>query len=118
MAVVEKAGIRDLLLPTCVVAVVGMMIFPLPSTVLDALLMCNISFALALLISSVYLSQPERFTSLPTILLLSTLFRLGLNISTTRQLLSGGSIPDVILTFGSLVVKGNLVVGVVVFKVD
>lgn len=112
-----QAQWKDLMLPTAVVAVVGMMIFPLPGAVLDVLLMCNISFALALLISAVYLAEPERFTSLPTILLLTTLFRLGLNIATTRQILGTGEAPDVIVTFGNFVVRGNLVVGAVVFVI-
>ena len=110
-----RTGYKDLLLPIAVVAVVGMMIFPLPSVVLDVLLMCNIAFALALLISAVYLSEPERFTALPSILLFATLFRLGLNISTTRQLLSTAEAPDVVATFGNFVVNGNLIVGAVIF---
>ena len=110
-------GVKDLFLPFAVVSVVGMMIFPLPSFALDVLLMCNIAFALALLISTLYLEAPERFTALPTILLLATIFRLGLNISTTRELLSTGEAPDVVAAFGSYVVRGNLVVGVVVFAI-
>ncbi len=112
-----RAEAKDLLLPAGIVAVVGIMIFPMPSIVLDSLLMCNISFALLLLISAVYLSEPQKFTSLPTILLLSTLFRLGLNIATTRQILSGDSVPSIILTFGSFVVGGNVVVGLVIFVI-
>ena len=112
-----RAGFKDLILPTAVVAVVGMMVFPLPKVVLDALLMFNIAFALTLLVSSVYLSKPEKFTALPTVLLLSTLFRLGLNVSTTRQILSTGSAPDIVSTFGSFVVYGNLIVGVVIFLI-
>lgn len=110
-----NAESKDLLLPAALVAVVGIMIFPMPSLVLDVLLMCNISFALLLLISAVYLGEPQKFTSLPTILLLSTLFRLGLNIATTRQILSGQSVPDIVLSFGSFVVGGNSVVGLVIF---
>lgn len=107
----------DLILPAAVVAVVGMMIFPLPIEVLDLLLMFNIAFALCLLISVVYLREPERFTSLPTILLLSTLFRLGLNVSTTRQLLSTADAPGVVEAFGNFVTGGNLIVGAVVFLI-
>jgi len=108
-------NLKDLLLPLAVVAVVGMMVFPLPPALLDVLLMLNIAFALVLLINSVYLAEPEKFTSLPSILLLTTLFRLGLNISTTRQILATGTAPDVVTTFGHFVVGGNLVVGIVVF---
>ena len=108
---------RDLLLPFLVVGVVAMMILPLPSAVLDVLLMSNFSFALILLISAVYLSEPERFTSLPTALLLATVFRLGLNISTTRQLLSYGEAPSVVVAFGEFVVGGNIIVGLTVFAI-
>lgn len=100
-----------------VVLVVGMMVFPLPLGMLDALLVCNITLSLSLLICAVYLSEPEKFTSLPTILLLATLFRLGLNISTTRQLLAEGEAPDVVIAFGNFVVSGNLVVGLVIFLI-
>ena len=112
-----KSEWKDLVLPFAVVAVVGMMIFPLPPAVLDSLLMCNVAFALCLLISSVYLAQPGTFTTLPTILLLATLFRLGLNISTTRQLLGQGIAPEIVGAFGNFVVSGNIVVGVVVFAI-
>ena len=113
----QTATIRDLLLPIVVVAVVGMMIFPLPVLVLDNLLMLNIAFSLALIVACVYLAEPEKFTSLPTILLLSTLFRLGLNISTTRQILTYGEAPCIVVTFGNFVVNGNLVVGAVIFLI-
>ncbi len=109
--------IEDLLLPVMVLFMVGMMVFPLPIGVLDALLVCNITLSLLLLVGAVYLSEPERFTALPTVLLLATLFRLGLNISTTRQLLGEGEAPDVVLAFGNFVVEGNLVVGAVIFLI-
>ncbi len=94
-----------------------MMVFPLPNAVLDVLLSCNVAFALCLLISSVYLLEPAKFTSLPTVLLLATLFRLGLNISTTRQVLTHGDAPEIVKAFGSFVVGGNLVVGAVIFAI-
>lgn len=109
--------LRDLLLPVTLLLVVAMMVFPLPLVLLDFLLVCNITLSLALLLGSVYLSEPERFTSLPTVLLLATLFRLGLNISTTRQLLGQGQAPDVVIAFGQTVVGGNLLVGIVIFLI-
>ena len=112
-----RAGGTDLILPIAVLAMVGMLMFPLPSAVLDVLLICNITFSLTLLLSAVYLSEPERFTALPTVLLLSTLFRLGLNISTTRQLLANGQAPETVVTFGNFLVQGNLVVGAVLFAI-
>ncbi|MFN8389851.1 MAG: flagellar biosynthesis protein FlhA [Bdellovibrionota bacterium] len=108
---------RDFILPLAVVLEVGMMVFPMPVEVLDALLVLNVASSLLLLLSAVHLSEPERFTSLPTILLLAALFRLGLNISTTRQLLGRGEAPDVVVAFGNFVVGGNLVVGAVIFLI-
>ena len=81
------------------------------------MLLANIALALALLINAVFISEPEKFTALPSILLLATLFRLSVNISTTRQLLSTGDAPDIIIAFGEFVVKGNMVVGLVVFSI-
>jgi len=112
-----RADPRDLILPLLVVAVVGMMVFPLPRAILDVLLVANISFALTLLVCSVYVAEPVRFTALPATLLLATVMRLGLNISTTRQLLAHGEAPQLVTAFGSFVVSGNLVVGVVVFAI-
>lgn len=117
MAGVAKAQFRDLLLPAAVVSVVGMMVFPLPIAALDILLVCNLALAISLLISAVYLSEPEKFTSLPTILLLATIFRLGLNVSTTRQILGTGEAPEVVVAFGEFVIGGNIIVGVVVFVI-
>ncbi len=105
----------DLLIPIAVLSVVAMMVFPLPGVLLDMLLMFNITFSLVLLISAVYLEEPEKFTSLPTILLLTTLFRLGLNISTTREILGSANAPEVVKAFGDFVTSGNLIVGGVIF---
>ena len=107
----------DLILPLALISVIAMMIFPLPVLALDFLLMCNITFAVALLISCVYLLAPAQFTSLPATLLLATIFRLGLNISTTRQLLSSGEAPEIVSAFGTVVVGGNLIVGIVIFAI-
>ncbi|HMO18425.1 MAG TPA: flagellar biosynthesis protein FlhA [Oligoflexia bacterium] len=94
-----------------------MIIFPLPVWMLDVLLAANFAFCLVLLLSSLFISEPDRFTSLPSVLLLSTLFRLGLNISSTRAILSGVAVPDIILAFGGFVVGGSTIVGLVVFSI-
>src|SRR5688572_7931459 len=112
---IHRGHASDLLLPCAAVAVVAMIIFPLPLFLLDILLMSNLAFSLLLLLSCVYLNQPESFTSLPSILLLSTVFRLGLNISTTRRLLADGVAPDIVSAFGHFVVGDSLTVGIVVF---
>ncbi len=105
------------IVPIAVLAVVMMMILPLPNALLDLLLCANLGFSVALILSAATLSQPERFTALPSILLLTTLFRLGLNVSTTRQLLGTGEAPDIVSAFGLFVIGGNIAVGVVVFLI-
>jgi type III secretion protein V len=112
-----RSGIREVTLPLLTIMVVAMIIFPLPAWMLDILLAANIAFCIILLLSSLFISEPDRFTSLPTLLLLSTLFRLGLNISSTRLILSGVQIPDVIVAFGNFVVAGSTIVGLVVFSI-
>lgn len=114
---IPERGIRDLVVPGSVIAIIAMMVFPLPLSVLDLLLLCNITLSLVLLLSALSLAEPERFTALPTMLLLATLFRLGLNIATTRQLLGQGRAPEVVTAFGEFVVGGNLVVGSVIFLI-
>ena len=106
---------RELFLPFIIVSLVGIIIFPLPPLLLDVLLILNITFSLTLLINTIYLGEPEKFTILPTLLLLTTLFRLGLNIATTRNILSAEQTPEIIEAFGSFFTGGNLIVGSVVF---
>lgn len=113
----SKAGLKDYLIPFAVVGMLGVMIIPLPYWLLDILLSFNLAFAVLFLISSIFLLEPQRFTSLPTLLLLSTVFRLSLNISTTRSVLAGGEIPQIVIAFGDFVVGGNMVVGAVVFAI-
>lgn len=108
---------KEIILPLLTVLVVAMIIFPLPSSILDVLLAANFAFCIVLLLSSLFISEPDKFTSLPTLLLLSTLFRLGLNISSTRVILSGVSVPEVITAFGNFVVAGSTIVGLVVFSI-
>lgn len=107
----------DLFIPCLVVGVVGMMVFPLPSGFLDCLLIANIAISMLLLLSALFLAEPERFTVLPALLLVTTVFRLALNISTTRQILIYGEAPDTVTAFGSFVIGGEFIVGIVVFLI-
>ena len=109
-------GFKDYVVPFVVVGMIGVMVIPLPSWVLDILLSFNLAFAVLFLVSAIFLQEPARFTALPTVLLLTTVFRLGLNISTTRSVLAGGEIPEIVVAFGDFVVGGNMVVGAVVFS--
>ena len=108
---------RDILLPIAVVAVVAMMIVPLPTVFLDLLLIVNLSIGLLILLVSMYTQEPLSFSVFPTLLLITTLFRLGLNISASRLILLNGYAGHVIEAFGNVVIGGSYVVGVVVFVI-
>jgi type III secretion protein V len=100
-----------------VLAVVVMMIVPLPAAVLDLLLALNLGVAVVLLLAAVFVTEPLRFASFPTILVVTTLFRVGLEVATTRLVLAHGDAGSVVKAFGGAVVAGSLVVGLVVFAV-
>ena len=100
-----------------VVAIVALLIVPLPTFALDVLLTANISLAVVLLLTSIYVKRPLSLSTFPSILLVATLFRLALNVSTTRLILSQADAGDVVASFGQFVVRGNYVVGAVIFLI-
>ena len=108
---------REVIVFVSVIMIVAMLIIPLPTWLLSILLILNISVALLVLLTSMSLIEPLQFSVFPTLLLLLTLFRLGLNVSTTRAILTHGDAGGVVETFGSFVVGGNLIVGMVVFLI-
>jgi len=105
----------DLALAGLVVAVIVMMALPLPPWSLDMLVAVNISLAVVLLLVAMFIPTPLAFSSFPAVLLVTTLFRISLNVATTRQILLHAHAGDIIDAFGRLVVGGSLVVGLVVF---
>jgi flagellar biosynthesis protein FlhA len=110
----------DMVTAVAVVAILIFMVIPLPSMVLDLLISFNISFALIILLASMYTKSPLELSSFPSILLLITLFRLSLNVASTRIILIHGgegaaAAGKVINAFGSFVVGGNYLVGIIVF---
>lgn len=107
----------DLVLAGLVVAVLGMIIIPLPTWLLDILLTINITLGVLILLVALYISDALKIASFPTILLITTLFRLSLNISSTRLILAQGNAGEVIQAFGSFVVGGNYVVGAIIFVI-
>jgi len=109
------AKYSDIVLAVIVVLIVGMMIIPLPTWLLDILLTIQITIAVVILLVSLYISDTLKIASFPTILLITTLYRLSLNISSTRLILANANAGEVIRTFGSFVVQGNYVVGGVLF---
>ncbi|MCA9671634.1 MAG: FHIPEP family type III secretion protein, partial [Myxococcales bacterium] len=107
----------DLMLAGTVVGIVAMMIIPLPTLLLDILISANIAISVTLLLVSIYVSDALSIATFPSILLITTLLRLGLNVSSTRLILLQADAGQVIYSFGEFVVAGNLVVGVVVFLI-
>lgn len=107
----------DILLAALVVGVVGMMIVPLPTIVMDLLLVLNVTIAVSMMMIAIYISSPLKLSVYPTILLITTLFRLALNVSTTRLILLQANAGEVIDSFGTFVVRGNFVVGAVIFLI-
>ncbi|WP_445488225.1 flagellar biosynthesis protein FlhA [Niallia sp. 03133] len=106
---------RDLTVLSSVILIVAMLIIPFPTWILSFLILINITLALLILLLTMSMNEPLEFSIFPSILLLMTLFRLGLNVSTTRSILSTGDAGGVVHTFGTFVVGGNIVVGLVVF---
>jgi flagellar biosynthesis protein FlhA len=108
---------KDIAMAIALVIIIGMMLLSLPPTLLDILVALNIAISVGIILITMYISQPMDFSVFPTVLLLITLFRLGLNIAISRQILLSGNAGKAIETFGSLVVGGNYVVGVVIFLI-
>ena len=106
---------NDIVLAIGLVVIVCMMVIPLPPALLDLLLTVNISLAVVILLVCLYTQEPLDYSSFPTVLLIATLFRLGLNVSSTRLILLNGEAGNVISSFGEFVVGGNYVVGAVIF---
>jgi flagellar biosynthesis protein FlhA len=107
----------DLVAALSVVVVVVMLIIPLPTFLLDFLITINISAGLAIVITTMYLSTPLEFSAFPSLLLLTTMFRLAINVSVTRKILGTGSAGSVVHAFGQFVVGGNVVIGLVIFLI-
>jgi flagellar biosynthesis protein FlhA len=106
---------NDVLLAVGIVLVVTMMLIPLPPILLDVLLTLNIALSVTILLVTLYTKEPLQYSTFPTILLFSTLFRLGLNVSTTRLILLYGEAGQVVHAFGNFVIGGNYVVGLLIF---
>src|SRR5919107_1559925 len=107
----------DLLAAGAVVLVIVMMIVPLPPFLLDLFITLNISAALAVLVATLYMPRALDFAAFPSLLLLTTLFRLAINVSVTRLILLEGDAGHVVEAFGNFVVGGNVLVGLVVFLI-
>lgn len=109
--------IRDITILTGIIGIVLMMVLPIPSWLLDILLIINISCALMILLIAMNTKEALQFSIFPALLLITTLFRLALNISTTKLILTHGEAGHVVATFGGWVAQGEIAVGFVVFLI-
>lgn len=107
----------DLVLVLCTIGILIVLFMPIPPGLLDFLLITNLSFAMMILLLTFYMGKPLDFSTFPSLLLIATLFRLALNISATRLILSNANAGHVIGAIGSYVVGGNYVIGMIVFLV-
>ncbi len=111
---------KDLTMVFFVIAILAIIIVPLPSVLLDFFLTISLALSVLILMISLYVPKPTDLTTFPTLILIVTLFRLSLNIATTRMILSNGhegpdAVSEIISSFGQFVVGGNYVIGVIVF---
>ncbi|HWX13242.1 MAG TPA: EscV/YscV/HrcV family type III secretion system export apparatus protein [Trinickia sp.] len=108
---------QDIILAVMLLVAVFMMIVPLPTALVDLLIAINLTIAIVLLMMALYIREPLEFSAFPSVLLITTLYRLALTISTTRLILLQADAGEIIYTFGSFAVGGNLAVGVIVFSI-
>ncbi|MGM0623143.1 MAG: flagellar biosynthesis protein FlhA [Campylobacterota bacterium] len=113
---------KDLTIVAFIIAILSIIIVPLPSAVLDMFLTLSLAIAVLVIMISIYVQQPVKLTTFPTILLIFTLYRLALNIATTRMILTHGhegpeQVSDIISSFGDFVVQGNFVIGIIMFTI-
>ncbi len=113
----KNRNISRLAVPVGVIGIILMMVVPMPTVLLDTLIALNITAALLILLTSMFVQKPLDFSVFPALLLVATLFRLALNISATRLVLRDGDAGKVIHAFGSFVVGGSLVIGLVIFLI-
>jgi flagellar biosynthesis protein FlhA len=118
----RATAVKALLLPGFVVMMLSMMVLPLPSFVLDLLFTFNIALALTVMMVSAQMVKPLDFAALPTVLLVTTLLRLSLNVASTRVVLmeghtGPGAAGKVIESFGHFLIGGNFAVGLIVFAI-
>ncbi len=106
---------NDISVAVLILAIVLIIILPVPAFLLDILLAVNLSLAVLILLNTIYAKDALQFSIFPSLLLITTLFRLALNISSTKLILATGNPGDVIRAFGSFVIQGEVVVGLIVF---
>ncbi len=116
------AGQRDILFGLGVVAILVVLILPIPTALLDVLLAVSLGFAVLVLLTTMFVTRPLDFSAFPTVLLVATMLRLALNLASTRLILAQGhegptAAGEVIAAFGGFVMQGNVVIGLIVFAI-
>src|SRR5579871_854982 len=107
----------DLILAGVLILIIAMLIVPLPEWILDTMLVINITAAVTILLTALYTNEPLQFSVFPSLLLVSTLFRLALNVAATKLILGLGHAGSVINAFGQFVVQGSYIVGIIAFLI-
>lgn len=108
---------KDIVMAFSLVILVGMLLLPLPAFIIDLAVALSIAASIGIVLLTMFIHQPMEFSVFPTVLLLVTLFRLGINVSVSRLILLSGEAGQIITTFGNMIVGGNYVVGVVIFLI-
>ncbi|HOQ90930.1 MAG TPA: FHIPEP family type III secretion protein, partial [Candidatus Hydrogenedentes bacterium] len=108
---------QDIALAAAVIGILAVLVIPMPTWTLDLLLTLNISVSVVVLLAAIYLQRPVEFAVFPSLLLILTLFRLRLNVASTRLILSQANAGMVIQSFGNFVTAGNIFVGIVIFSI-
>ncbi len=114
---IKLRGNSDVLVAGLIVAIVGIIIIPMPTGILDVLLACSLATGIIMMLMSLFISEPLQISVFPTLLLVVTLFRLALDISATRCILNDAYAGEIIESFGYFVVGGNYVVGAIIFLI-
>lgn len=117
LSVQKLLGRKDMVLAFGLIVIVALLLVPLPAGIVDILVVVNLALSIGILLLTMYIKQPMEFSVFPTVLLLVTLFRLGINIRASYLILLEGNAGSVISVFGNLIVGGNYVVGVVIFLI-
>src|SRR3989344_8303722 len=116
-ALAAISGSSDIVLAMLIIAIIMMLIFPVSPHVIDVLISINMAVSISILFVALYIQKAVHLSMFPSLLLLTTLYRLGVNISSTRQILLHANAGRIIQTFGQFVVGGNFVVGAIVFLI-
>src|SRR3954468_21824282 len=112
-----KRNLPKLAVPLGVVGIIMLLVVPIPVGILDLLIIVNIMLALVVLLTTMFVKKPLDFSVFPSLLLVATLFRLGLNVASTRLVLGDGYAGQVIEAFGNVAVGGSIIIGAVVFLI-